>query len=606
MADIDLTLNGDSSGAVAAFDSTSQATQGLAEQTGKATVKWVELANVAKKAAEAVVRFGVDSVKMYAESERVQKQLTRAAGEYGDALGDVAKAQSRLYAVDDDIIKQSQTLLVQWGGVGAASKEVTQAVLDYASATGQDAVSATQELIRNVESGGVGLAKMGIHFTNTGDKGKNLANVVSAVSKKFGGAASTDASSLTGSTNAARLAFEDLQKSFGGLLATVAERSGVLSGITTILHNIADGADVVSKAFARLPGFLAEAVKGKGDATAALLSNTRGLADDILLKPPAALPGIGDVTGNTNKAPKGGGALAELHQQNLDEMREYQRGIDELDEHARQRDEESYADELERSAKSVALTIKEGEERTKIRAEMLAKIEKDNAEHNERMAKDEQTASDKATKDAVDRAKAKAHEAQRVGDQIGAALVNALTAQLEKLASGGEFDAALFIGDVLSSVFAVAASAIGTAYGMPALGAAIGNLGATGIRAGFGALSSSGKRARNTPTYHEGGWPRAHTGAWMGSDLGPSEVPVITETGERILSRGEVGNMGGPNAVDSMARGGSNRPAIYISALDAKSFADSMEGNGGRGMQNALRSGRGALPSLLLAAGGPR
>lgn len=600
MADIDININGDSTGAVSAFNDTAAATEGLANQSARAAVKWAELAAVAKKAGEAVVRFGTDAVKMYAESERVQKQLTRAAGEYGDELGELAKAQSRLFAVDDDIIKQSQTLLVQWGGVGAASKEVTQAVLDYAAATGQDAVGATQELIRNVESGGAGLAKMGIHFQVTGDKGKDLAGVVGAVSKKFGGAAATDAASLVGSTNAARLAFEDLQKAFGGLLATVGEKSGVLSGVTTILRDIAGGADVVSKAFARLPGFLAEAIKGKGDATTALLQNARGLAAEILT-PPGALPGTETVTGATNKGLKGGAGAQALHDDNLKEMREYQRDLDELDEHARQRDQEEYASELERSAKIVGLTIKESEERIKVRADMLERIEKDNAESLERVAKQEKSASERATKDAMDRAKDKARDAQRVGDQIGAALVNALTAQLEKLAAGGEFDAAMFIGDIMATVFAIGATAVGSAVGQPAIGAAVGNLGAMGIRAGFSAASSAGKRARNTQQYHEGGWvggdiPRHHDGTW----IQPDEQLSILQTNERVASRREVANAGGPAALDSVLSGrGGKGMTVNINALDAKSFSDSLQGEGGRGMHNARRTGRGYVPELL-------
>lgn len=598
MADIELILDGTATGAVAAFNDAGEATDDLAEKTGKAAAKWAEMAAVAKKAAEAVIRFGVDSVKMYAESERVQRQLTRAAGEYGDALGEVAKAQSRLYAVDDDVIKQSQTLLVQWGGLGAASKEVTQAVLDYASATGQDAVSATRDLIRNVESGGVGLAKMGVHFKDTGDKGKNLSAIVEAVSKKFGGSAAADAGSLVGTTNAARLAFEDLQKAFGGLLATVAERSGVLSGVTTILRDIATGADVVGKAFARLPGFLSEAIKGKGDANAALLSNARDLAFDLAMPSSPALPGLDAVSGATNKALKGGGGskLAELHQQNLDEMRQYQRELDQLDEHARQRDEEAYADELARSAKIVEATIKEAEERVKVRSEMLAKIEKENADHLEKMAKEEQKAADASAKAQAEAIKKREQQWRQAGDTIGAAFVNALADQLAKLAQGGELDPALFVGDVLAATVGTAATVIGTMYGAPAVGAALGNLAAVGIRAGASSISAANKKGR--ASFHDGGWvgaPRYHDGTWVGSE----EQRAILLNGERVLSRNEVRNAGGPRAVDAMARGGGSRVNVYVSAIDSRSVAESAERDLGKGVRRALRSGRGDLPALF-------
>ena len=238
MADLQINIRGDASGATKAFDevgSAARETEKDAESTKKA---WQALGAGIAAAAAAALAFAVASVKAFADSEKVQRQLTRAAGEYSDALGEQAEALSKLYAVDDDIIKQSSILLTQWGGSAAASEKTTKAILDYAQATGQDAVSATQDLIRNVESGGAGLAKMGVHFTATGDKGKDLDAAVTALGKKFGGAGGAYASSLAGQAEAATLAFEDFQKAFGQMVAELLSKDGVVVKLTASIREL--------------------------------------------------------------------------------------------------------------------------------------------------------------------------------------------------------------------------------------------------------------------------------------------------------------------------------------------------------------------------------
>lgn len=621
MADIRLNVTGNSSGGVAAMDEAKDA----AERSEKAFKK---LAAGAAAAAAAVVAFTVSSIKAFADSERVQKQLTRAAGEYSEALGEQAEALSRLYAVDDDLIKQSETLLVQWGGVGAATKKTEKAILDYAAATGQDAVAATQDLIRNVESGGKGLAKMGVHFEVTGKKGADLASAVDALGKKFGGAAAADASSLTGQTHAASLAFVDLQKAFGGMVSDLLTKGGAITKITAAIRELT--AELFTSSASKqaeskewleqqaqvwrdhLSGKLVAYKDHQAGIVFSFEEAQQKLADIEAKLNPGSLNAAFDgtkpntVTGKTNDQMKQDEADAKAHatktneiqEKNAEEWKKYLQGMDDLEETARVKDQENYADELEMSAKRVEMAVEEGEKRTQIRRDLLLEIEKDNATHAEKMAKDAMKAEDAATKDALERTRKMRKQAQDVGDQIGAAFVNALASQLAKLAEGGEFDVTMFVGDILAATFSIAATAIGTAYGQPALGAAIGNLGAMGIRAGSSALSANEKKAKANPQYHDGGWvgaPRHHSGSWIGSD----EERAILQTGERVLSRREVGTMGGAGMVDKMAKGGSSRIVINVSALDAKSAAESLEGQVGKGLRRAIQSGRGDLPALF-------
>lgn len=570
MADINIKVNGDASSAQNAMRDTSKS-------LGLSVAAWQELGAQIKKVGDVVVKFALDSVKAYAESERVTRQLSRVAGEYTEALEAQAEALSVINAVDDDVIKQQQVLLAQWGGVGAATSKVTQAVIDYAAYTRQDAIAATQDLIRNVESGGVGMAKLGLHFKATGDKGKDLAAVVEMIGKKMGGAGAADAQSLAGQLRLAEMAFEDVQKSFGSLIGAMESKFGVLDKVAGAMRGIARAVGSIDSV-----GDLFEVLSPGGIAAAAV----SGATLPPLAPSDAGLPGISTVKGRTNKgmrADASGTSQADLDDESLERTKKFYASLDDIEEHANQKEKEDYAKDLEMSAKRVELAEQESAERVKVRQEMLRKIEKENAEHAEKMEKEAAAAQAKAEKEARQNIEAKEKQWKATGDQIGAAFVNALSSQLEKLADGGEFDAAQFIGSILSTVFAVAASAIGSAYGMPAVGAAIGNLGAMGIQAGFGELSRSNRRASNMPQkYHSGGW------------IGGDEHLSITQEGERVLSRQEVSVMGGKQAVDRAAKGGGSPGVnVYVSALNAKSVAESVETDFGLGLRRALRNGRG-------------
>jgi hypothetical protein len=171
-------------------------------------------------------------------------------------------------------------------------------------------------------------------------------------------------------------------------------------------------------------------------------------------------------------------------------------------------------------------------------------------------------------------------------------MVNALSAQIENMAEGGEFDIGALLEEVAIAAVAIAATAIGTAYGQPALGSAVGNLAGMGIRL----AAAEGRRK-----HHDGGWieaERFHGGGWVGFD----ETPIIAQPGERMLSRAEVQRMGGGAAVDSMVAGGGGGRGgvtINVSGFDAKSTREFFQDRGGQGFRRAVQSGRGDLARMF-------
>lgn len=646
MADIKLNITGDASDAVAAMSQTADATDRLHKQAtamGDAQRKqsdefWKSVAAGAVAGAAALAAFLASSVKAFMEADKAQRQLTRAAGEYSEALSAQASALQDLYAVDDDVIKQSQVLLTQWGGVGAATKENTEAILNYAAATGQDAVGATQDLIRNVESGGKGMAKLGIHFDATGEKSEDLRRLTAALAEKYGGAAGADASSLHGQVSKVGNAFSDLQEDIGGMIASFNTQYDITGKLTEALRGLQTllGGGDQNTANARNDEYLAtlEALNGRIERRGELAKqaadfetvgatqaaeairflsaeNERGIAiiRAGLEERRKAIAGgvlpameVGGTNAGGREDAKEAARAAKAAAKEESDVRKAMATADAQDAKDFQKAEleaqDEYAKESIKIEKERLAEIQKSQEEVN---KWLAAIDKEEAAAALKTQKEEAKVEEHALKDQNERLEKKAKQAQAAGDAIGAAFVNALASQLQKLAAGEEFDAAIFIGDILAAAVGIAGTVIGTAFGAPAVGAAIGNLAAMGVRAGAGALSTNNRKLKAGSsayqTMHDGGWvdaPRHHSGSWIGDD----ERRAILQTGERVLSRAEVHHAGGPAAVDNMARGGGGL-TLNVHAIDAKSMADTFSGSGGDGLKQALRRGHGALPALL-------
>lgn len=645
--DLNLRIGGDPSGAVEALGDVGDAANDLEEQQKKldkaSSEAWASVAKGAAVAGAAVVAFGVSSVKAFADAERVQKQLERAAGSYAGQLDKQSQALSRLYAIDDDIIKQSMVLYTQWGGVAAATNEAEKAALNLSVAMGGDLKAATEDIIRNVESGGTGLAKMGIHFKVTGDKAKDFEAAVAAINAKLGGAAAADAGTLTGQLHAAALAFEDIQKSIGGSISKFIQQTGVVGKLTGAMRDLnglfTPSIEKREEDPAGMIEFWEQVASGNATAwkdQAAGIQFTFEEAQDQLaqwrakLNPSnfnAAFEGGPHITGKTNKEMKGSDeatAKAESHavkmaalaEKNLESMRKEQKDIDTLDAAAMAKDQAEYAEELAMSAKRVGLAVKEGED---VIAALQLSVAKENKLREEQVKYRDKAAARmlKETNDSNREAmQSQAREAASAANAIGAAFVNALSDQLAKLAEGGELDVAVFIGDIIAAAIGVASVALSAAFPQFAgLIQAAGGLATVGVRAGAKGISADNQRRRaagaasgGSYSYHSGGWvgdeidiPRHHSGAWIGAD----EQRAILQTGERVLSRKEVHHIGGAGAVDNMAKGGGGpRVVVQIHAIDSKGAAESIENDFGKGMRRALRSGRGDFPALM--GGSPR
>ncbi|MFA6168657.1 MAG: hypothetical protein WC700_18690 [Gemmatimonadaceae bacterium] len=565
-------------------------------------------------AGAAAVAFGVDSVHAFAEAQKVQMQLERAAGGLTEAFSQQADALEAQLHIDGELIKQQQTLLLQWGAAPSEIEPAIRAIQDYAAASGKDGVQATKDFLQAVENGDGKLAKYGISFEQTGDKAKDFTTLTNKLRDALGGAAEANANSLQGSLDAVTIAFGNVKESFGGVIGAMEQKTGVLQRTAGFFSRWAAQISSAEGIMETLG-----AMSNTGQVTALLGGFMSGPQMPDITGGAVSKPAPVFLTGPDGKRATGKDADSlKERAQAAKEAAEYE---DKLDAEATQLIETIARQTAEWEKNNAAMVgstdgFKNYVENTKLVADSIKnslplydKLYAAQQEANKKAMKkrDEDAAKFTAASAKANAEALQAQEAQwaSAGAQIGGAFVGALSSELEKMSAGGEFDVAIFVGEIIASAVAIAGTVIGSAYGQPALGAALGNLAAMGVRAGAGAISANNHK--KPKTMHSGGWvgedidiPRYHSGAWIGSD----ERAAILQTGERVLARNEVHHMGGPGAVDNLAKGRGG-PAItnYIQAIDSKNAAESFMADLGQGMKRALRTGHGDVPRLL---GSPR
>lgn len=546
-----------------------------------------DLGTAATAAGQVIINFTKESIKAFADSERVQRQLKLVAGEYTAALNEQAEAAKRKFAIDDDAIRQMDVMLLRYGAAPGQISAATEAMANYAAVMHTDVISATQALIRGVESGSGSIKGLGLHFKATGDFTTDFGTAVDALNKKFAGAGEEDANSLDGRMRKVTLATDDFKKAMGGLFATVEAKTGVLEGLAKVINDITES---VNK-----KGFIGGLTMFGGRTSADDAAFAEAMHPDLLVPLPderapwdpnaKPLPMTSDADHKVGKGANGGGSF---HKSALQQEADYQRDHRALIIAAYEKelqDEQEHDDAILKAKKGLQ------EFELKSQAEAIKTSEESSNEATKEMLKrmkEEQDDIGKLNDVTISRLKAQQQMWAQAGMQLGSAFADALGRAME----GGAEDTEQTMLDLVTSVLTIAGTVIGGVAGegnpyATQAGAMLGNLAGRGI----GAAYKSGRK------HHDGGWiERFHSGGWpMGSD----EVPAMLQTGERVLSRREVSAMGGSGAVDSMARGGGGSLHVHVSAIDTKTTREFFENDGGRGFYNALRTGRGSLTQLF-------
>lgn len=540
MADLNLRVNGEDN-ASPALKSVADSTKKLGDsqkegrEAAERYAKALDLGvDALKSAGRAAVQFGIDSVRAFMESERAQKQLTLVAKSLSGAFQEQAAALAETNLVSDETVMGLQTMLLRYGEAPAAVEATTQAILDYAAATGTDAAAATDLLTRGVESGTGHFKGLGITIEATGNKTKDLAAATAALAAKYGGSGAADAQSLTGQVRGAKEAFGELQETFGGFIASVASKTGVLGALTRELRDMTAAMQMASKLSPRTLMSMA----GDGH----VLSKTLGAASGGLLLPStlfaeylmkggsdaqasAALEMGGLAQGSAFGAAQNRAAIASnggvndfsAFEMDLTGGKNKGSAASRTTLEGEMYGPQTYAAWANSSVEGPAMPT--GEQFSAM-AKFAADQQKQAADGHKKALED--MARD--TADAAKRLAAQSKEFAQAGASIGAAFTNSITSALEQLASGGEQDAGKVLASILAGVLSTVGSIVGNIL-LPGVGGALGGA--------IGGLAGAGVRAA------------------------------------------------------------ANGPTVNINTFDSRSTREFFEADGGRGLANAKRTGRG-------------
>lgn len=481
------------------------------------------VSGAARAAQQVIVDFTKQSIKAYAESERVQRQLQLVAKDLTGAFQSQATAMAAANNISDELVQQMQTMLLRYGEAPAAVKSTTQAVLDYAAATGTDARAATELLTRGVESGTGKFKGLGISIAATGDRTRDLAAATAELAKKYGGAGAADAESLTGQVRGLEEAFGDVQEAFGGFIAEMANKTGVIGMVTAQLRELAgvmgqlasmdprQALSVIGQRIGNNP--LATLLTGGTSSYFGMLaaggeetqtaSNTAFITQRIrqqaLARASVSVLGFAKGGGGRVSGGGGGGGAGGL----AGDMY----GPQTYAEWANASPEGPAAPSSEQQAAMARASAEAARKQIEIHDKAMADIERMGKEMAAKLS-------------------AQTHQFAQAGASMGAALANNLTSALEQLMGGGEQDIGKIIANVLAGLLTAAGGILGNLL-LPGLGGAVGSA--------LGGLAGAGVRG--------------------------------------------LANAGGPQ--------------VNINTFDARSTREFFEADGGRGLYNAQRTGRG-------------
>lgn len=558
-----------------------------------------------KEGASKLVEITRESIRLYAEQEKADKQLSLSAGNLTAAFLEQASAIEKATGMDAIATEKMQGMLLTFGVAPQEIKKTVDALLDYSARTGVDGVSATEMLLKSVESGRSGFKGLNLTMSDTSTQAERMTGYVDALGSKFGGSLAADSETLAGRSRIAAAAMEDLQKSFGAFALEAVQKTGAVSTLSDAMrglmmslgmnddHNRMKKKAAIVDEIASLQDYVIAYQKadqsGKQGFWARFVdAREAGLSaqspEDVLRRYQSLLEQAAKMDDSaTTQALGGKGSLrttidkpaAAIHEK-AKEVRDATAEEDAADESLRQHNIAARAEAEKKAAEDL----------------FKIKIDSDMREFHQRQEQMKKIEEWDKAQLALDKENAKKLEEQqrKMGEQMGNALLGGLTSALNQASTGGEVDVASILSGILGTAVTIA---LASNPATEAFAGAGGGLAAAGGMALSRAFGGSQKR-------HEGGWidaPRYHSGAWVGAD----EQPAILQTGERVLSRSEVRNMGGQSGVESAARGGGGT-SVTVNTFDGQTTRDFFERAGGRALLNAVRTGRGA-PALLFGGG---
>lgn len=181
------------------------------------------------------------SIEAYKEQEQATNKLNQTliqqgiyskelSQEYQNLSGELQKVTT----FADEAILSAQAQLQAYLGQTKVTRELTMAVLDFATAQGTDLKTASDLVGKSIATGTNALSRYGVEVNTSAEKGEKLTQVVGALNNRFGGQAQAAAQGYGG--------LQQLANAIGDVLEVIGQQlQPVVILITDGLKNLSVG-----------------------------------------------------------------------------------------------------------------------------------------------------------------------------------------------------------------------------------------------------------------------------------------------------------------------------------------------------------------------------
>ena len=220
MATADLLLN------ILAVDKASATLGGVGKSMSDLESRTKKLGDAGRVlGAGAIIAFGAASLKAYADAERSQVKLQEAYRKFPaiadvsiQSMRDLNSAIQAKTGTDDDELAAAEAKLAMYNLTGSQIRDLIPLVNDYAVAQGINVTDAAGKVGKALMGNTRALKDLGIDYKVTGDKAKDLQNIMGLLEQKVGGAGDAFGQTAAGQMMILQASFSDLQEEVGAQL----------------------------------------------------------------------------------------------------------------------------------------------------------------------------------------------------------------------------------------------------------------------------------------------------------------------------------------------------------------------------------------------------
>lgn len=236
------------------------------------------------------------AVKLFIESERVERKFTAALGRKSEELIRYAKTLQRITIYDDEAILQAQTRIAAFTKEEGQIKKLTAAVVAFASAKEIDLVTAADLMAKTFGSSTNALTRYGIEIEGVAGSNQRLESIVARVQKLFGGLAEAEAKTLAGRLVQLQNETENLGEDLGEHLVPALEN--LASGFTSV-EETGKKISPMFKVIGTAALLISQPIVNLVNMIKGFVSNIKGALGAVILLAKGDLVGAFEVLGQT-------------------------------------------------------------------------------------------------------------------------------------------------------------------------------------------------------------------------------------------------------------------------------------------------------------------